>query len=632
MSLLQRVQNDKASALALYVVTCEALVATGIEPGPNISETCLALGIARQQVYEEKRRIEAALTAATIAGRGRPGRQGAVRDPGEVPLAGSHVERDLRIEVLEFRLSNPGAVVIHGTGRATYSDGFKRFILDAADVFLGTDEAFCRAASVPYSTLMTWRQLDAKEPIIPLPNRERPAFWPTGATPNELAHTIASDFERWTGKVGDFLSDTAKRLSVAPGAIKNVLRIAGMLAVDAAKPPRYRGTTVNASPGAIVVTDGKEVKVELTTSCEVETFNWQGIVDQATACHLAVVVSKTEDAKAVGEAYARACVFLSRPPTALVHDQKPIHDDAGLRSMIEKSTAMIPATLGRGQNKAVIEGEFGKWAREFGHIQLDDTNKMTLIKSAVSEVIRAYTSGINHAARKELDGKSRAEVVREACPDPKKDAELVAALKASHQRGPHPAKPLPTTPIAQDLLNEAFERLSLVNIDPIGRLRRWLAETFEPTAIQRAIAIFEAKREKGSLSGKTAHRYLVKLIREMQVEIDLEREECALLHYAETERRSWLAALIAAKHEIDRCSTNVEQRLIAYADQALFGSIFIEKAYWEQELMVALAAAPLLLGKITTHIRRLYEATPLCRRRLLNRLVTAHHGIGAPLN
>lgn len=631
MSLLQRAREDKPAALALYLVAREALAAAGVEPAVTTAATCAAHGIARQQVYEEKPRIEAALAAATVASRGRPARQGAVANPLGADEMRSLAASELRISVLEFRLANPGAVVVNVTGRFTYDDAFKRFALDSSDTFIGTDEDFCRASSVPYQTLMTWRRLDAKEPIVAQPRPERVAVWPTGATPNELARQITSDFKLWSGDVGGFLRDAARRLWVAPSAIRGVLRIAGMLAVDAAKPPRYRGSTLNASPGAIVVTDGKDIEIKLTGSGDRQTVNWQGIVDQATACHLAVVISNTEDAAAVSEAYRQTRDFLGKAPLALVHDQKSIYQEAALQKLITAETAMIPATLGRPENKAVIEGEFGKWEREVGAIVLDDTSMESLVMSAAREVVRAYASGLNHAARAELDGKSRAEVIRDACPDPKKDAALVAKLKAEHQRGRHPAAPLPTVGVARALLDEAFEHLGLVPADTIGRLRAWLAATFEPDAIRRALAIFGARRAKGSLRGKDAHRYLVKLIREAQIEIDLEREEHLLLQYAEMERRSWLAELVAAKAAVEReCSTK-EERMIALADHALFGGIFLEKAFWENELSAAIVATPTLLDGVTTHIRRLYEAPPPCRRRLLNRLVTAHQGLDRPL-
>ena len=92
--------------------------------------------------------------------------------------------------------------------------------------------------------------------------------------------------------MSDFLREAARRFSVSPTAIRSVLRIAGLLAVKSQKPPRYRGATVKASPGAIAVTDGKEVNVVLAASGDVVKVNWQGMVDQASACHLAVVVSE----------------------------------------------------------------------------------------------------------------------------------------------------------------------------------------------------------------------------------------------------------------------------------------------------------------------------------------------------
>ena len=112
----------------------------------------------------------------------------------------------------------------------------------------------------------------------------------------------------------------------------------------------------------------------------------------------------------------------------------------------------------------------------------------------------------------------------------------------------------------------------------------------------------------------------------MQIEIDLEREEHTLLHYAETERRAWLAALAAAKQEIERDTETAVERIFNFAEHALFGGIFLEKVYWEKELTTALAATPELIGKVTAHICRIYEAPELCRRRLINRIIATQSG------
>ena len=54
----------------------------------------------------------------------------------------------------------PGAVVVHSGGRATYSDGFVRFILELYDEWEGSPESFCRQVEVPYSTFRVWCNKD----------------------------------------------------------------------------------------------------------------------------------------------------------------------------------------------------------------------------------------------------------------------------------------------------------------------------------------------------------------------------------------------------------------------------------------------------------------------------------------
>jgi len=117
-------------------------------------------------------------------------------------------------------------------------------------------------------------------------------------------------------------------------------------------------------PGTILVADGKGVSVHLTDSGETMNYNWQGMVDQATACHTAVVVTETENTQGVVQAYEQSTDFMGRKPEAMVHDNKPIHKDRLLRETIDSETMMIPATPRRPENKAVVE--FGKTKRSAG--------------------------------------------------------------------------------------------------------------------------------------------------------------------------------------------------------------------------------------------------------------------------
>ncbi|MDZ7364776.1 MAG: hypothetical protein ONB43_02745, partial [candidate division KSB1 bacterium] len=131
----------------------------------------------------------------------------------------------------------------------------------------------------------------------------------------------------------------------------------------------------------------------------------------------------------------------------------------------------------------------------------------------------------NHVPRAEFEGKSRAQVLYEYVPAPRqqaKDEAFLKRLKAQHER-PFARQTQPD-PRSRELLDDAFTRFDLLPQDPNGSLRTFLS-AFEPAAIKTAVAIFQARRERGKIQALWAHRYLVKLIRNMQEELDLQRCE-----------------------------------------------------------------------------------------------------------
>ncbi|MCP3883106.1 MAG: hypothetical protein GY701_32620, partial [Sulfitobacter sp.] len=178
------------------------------------------------------------------------------------------------------------------------------------------------------------------QPYTPQPLRPVPPL-PDSAT--TACRIIVEDYARWDGSLREFLSYEAKRLRLSPHAIRRVLAITGMIAVKSRKSPRYRGSTQRCAPGAILVTDGKTVEVVSTASGEIDGYNWQAMVDQATACHTAAVITDTECAQGVREAFEQSCDFLGPAPEAFIHDNKPIHQEAALKEVIEPGTRMIPA-------------------------------------------------------------------------------------------------------------------------------------------------------------------------------------------------------------------------------------------------------------------------------------------------
>jgi hypothetical protein len=409
--------------------------------------------------------------------------------------------------------------------------------------------------------------------------------------------------------------------------ILSVLRIAGMISPKKSKSPRFRGSTTKLTPGSIIVTDGKEVIIELGLSGETRSYCWQGTVDQATACHTAVVITDNESAAGVKQAYKQTVAFLGKAPLAFLHDNKPIHEDKVLRQTIEEATVMIPATLGRPENKAVIEGEFGKFEQQVGKIKLDDSCKETLIKSAVSEIIRAYTAGINHAGRFEFSGKSRSEELRSACPDPEKDKQLIADLKASHS-DKSPAEPLPSWPVARKVLDVGYEKYNLTESDPLGKTRDWLSKYFMLEAIIQALAIFGTKLEAGALKGKMIHRYLIKVIQGCQDEISLRQEETTLRQLTAVAATSWSQQLDEALCKLQEKYCKVDLAM-AIAEHALFSGIMMERDFWESQLLSMIRSDPQMGPNLCKHIRRMFEADKNDRFQLMAKIISWEKNLGA---
>ena len=121
-------------------------------------------------------------------------------------------------------------------------------------------------------------------------------FSPLAIGASDDAREIAEDYSTWGGSLRDFFKYESARTRLAPTPIRRLLVILGMISVRSGKGPRYRGETTRCLPGSILVTDGKTVDVVFTGTGEIRHYNWQGIIDQATICHTAVVVTDTESA------------------------------------------------------------------------------------------------------------------------------------------------------------------------------------------------------------------------------------------------------------------------------------------------------------------------------------------------
>jgi hypothetical protein len=354
------------------------------------------------------------------------------------------------------------------------------------------------------------------------------------------------------------------------------------------------------------------------------------MIDQTTGTDVGFAITPNENAAGIIQALNAALAFMGgQVPAAILCDNKPCYDDAALEQKIKSICDLIKATPSRPQNKAIVEGSFSLFEQRVGKICLDDSSKSALIQSAVREIIRTYTAITNHVPRAEFDGKSRAQVFYEYVSDPHqqaRDQAFLKRLKAQHER-PFSRRAQPN-PRSRELLDEAFTRLALLSKDPNGHLRAFLSE-FEPAAIKNALAIFRARQERGKIKMQWAHRYLTKLIFNMQEELDLQRCEEELLHTSREQAQNWVHEEERLYHHMQSQSTDVKTLSYRVAEKATEGGVPVAAAFWREKLRVLLINAKELIPAVRTYLRRMYWANFNIRLFLLNELAELEYGLRA---
>lgn len=591
--------------------------ALGISLDASVAEMCRTTGASRPSVYEQAGRVLASVLGLAERRQGRPTGTGSPAEDGDAASS-------LTIDVLSFRLEHPGSAVPRQR-RTVYSPAFLRFILERFDTWSSTHDAFARAARLPLDTLNDWLRADRAETLAQPEPKPAPVV-PVDAS--EIVRQIAVEWQRREGPTRPFLTHAAATFSLSTAQVRRVLSIIGAIKPRSRRPFRHRGEGHRLSPGMMLVTDGKRIDIELSGSGRRIHLNWQAMADQATGCDTAVVVSDEEDAAAVTDAFGASLVTLGGVvPDALLHDNKPIYDDASLKESIASyGTTMIAATPGRPENKAGVEGAFGLFEQRVGPIRLDDTSKESLIHSAVREALRTYTAATNAVPRIELHGHSRAHTLQSSCPSyeqQQRDRVFLARLSANHQTPRWQREPDPTT---LRLLDSVFERLGLLGNDQNRSLRRYLAR-YEPAAIRRAHAVVAPKLERGDVDLRWAHRYLVKVIQNQQDLLDLEHAQNELLGLCRIQNQDWVRHEQAEYGSIVSNLQDPQLIAVALAENAAHGGIPVKTAFWSEKLLEFLHTAPHQTDAAVKHLVRLFEAPHQNRLALIDLVIAHQHGV-----
>ncbi len=600
------IRNKRTFSVALMIIVKKEAEQVDLELDLNISRMCDQAGVSRPYAYELAGQLQAAL--ADIRSR-RPGRpEGG--ETSEEAFPASKLGIRLTVEVLDFRLANPGSVVEHGR-RSTYSPSFRRFILARYDEFVPNEfdqAAFAKATRVPIDTLRKWVAVDrATLGELAEAEQQRGKDVKAPQDASEVVQRLIGLLQSWHGSVREFMPHAAKALSIKAAQVTRTLRILGVIAPRKAKKPKYPGSMELLEPGSMSVIDGKEVAIHLEGSDRWTKKTVHLIEDQATNTGTGVTVAPAECAAAAAEAFAQAVEMQGgKPPLGLLVDGKPCYQDAAFRHHVEETTEIVPATPNRGENKAQVEGAFSEWERQVGPIVLDDSTPEKLIESAARETMRAFIAARNHAPRIEYDGKSRIQILREACPSKeqqRRDLAFIRNLKARHER----KYPTFKDERSRALLDEGFRRWNLLDKDVKESLRNFLSYC-EPEAVERGFAIFATKKEREVLNEKYDHRYLAKLIRSSQEELDLERAEDELLKLCEIDQKWWALHDEEVYLDIVETTPDPKERLAKVAEMAAYGGLPISGAFWRRKLREEVTANIEHAAAARTCLKRLYDA------------------------
>ena len=474
-------------------------------PHPTATAVIAAAGVSRSRAYEVKVAVEEILPEL-VRPPGRP--------PQPPPDRPSDATAPLTREVLDYVMDHPGCV--HGTPqRRRYADGLRLYILERWQCLEDLDlRTFSEAVRIPYGTLRDWVR-GGRQDIdnLTAPNLSSA---PSDKAKGVRVESILAAYKTWKGAFEGFCNHVQLHLHIPWGrtTIGEILHVYGVRKRSPRRGRRpdekaLRGQYDTFFGGAQWSADGSPRDV--TVDGESYTFNLELNVDTHTTAQVGLSVRDAEDGAAVVEALTDGIAATGAAPLAQLLDNRPSnHTDEVTDALGE--TLKIRRTPGRPQNGAHVEGSFGLFEQRVPDIVLDTSDPRELARSVLTLVAQTWARTLNHRPRDDKDGRSRARRYTEDVPTPD---EIEAARKALQERHRKQEKARQTRearldPVTREMLRRAFDRLEL--IDPDGNIAAAIAG-FPLDAILAGIAIFEAKRERGTLPEGVGALYLLGIVR-----------------------------------------------------------------------------------------------------------------------
>ena len=539
---------------------------------PAAAAVLEATGAGRTTAYKVKGEIEAVLPNL-------------LRPPGRPPAPEAPAAQDLtplHHAVRDFLFDHPGAVTGTATRRG-YSDRFRLFVLELWEKNRDlSPEALARVVGVPLPTLKDW--LRGERPLVGPP--ESLATVPTPAPARIQA--VLNAWDHWADKKRGFRAFCQHvwfHLRVPFGR----RHIRDILAAHGVRIPGKRGRPPDASalregfatffPGAQWVGDGTELSVELNG--ERFTFNLELLVDADTCAFTGASIRPTEDAAAVTEALADGIETTGKAPLALLLDNKPSNHGEAVERALGDETLGIRSRPYVPTDKPQVEGAFGLFAQEAPALVLSGRTLAELAAGVLRLVVTTWGRAVNHRPRKDREGKSRAQLYDNAAPTPEEIEAARAALRERQrkQERARQTRQRRQDPVARARLDAAFTRLGLE--DEGGHLRAAIA-SWPLDAVIDGIAIFEGKKNAGTLPEGADGRYLRGIVKNLAQEAEGMAIAEALLVERSAARDEALAHLGRQQDAIEDEDEDAdpEDLVKVFVDKALATGRGIDRTFW----------------------------------------------------
>ena len=545
------------------------------------AEVIAATGATRSRAYEFVTEIRDLLASVERP----PGRPRA--EPTAPPFASTLTK--LRGEALRFVMAHPGCVRTERE-RMQYAQAWRSFVLGMAERHAEVPlSELADALCMPLGTLEDWLRAPAVEPIEPASiepgeERERDA---------KLAQveTVLDAWRSWRGDFSAFCEHVRRDLRIELGKtlIANILFAHGVRR-PARRPGRsrdehaLRGAFETFFPGAQWVADGKQVEVVIDG--EVLHVNLELVVDAATDAAVGIDVRAEEDSAALVAAFKDGMLTTGEAPLALLVDNRPSNHTPEVDAALG-DTMRIDATPARPQNKAHVEGAFGLFAQKLPALVLDTTDPRTLARSIALIVAMTFFRALNRAPRRDRAGRSRLELyAQDVTTEEREAARASLHERMRKQQLARETRAARVDPEVRALLDDTFARLSL--LDPEHRVRDAIA-CYPRDAMVDAIAIFEAKQQRGTLPESADARYLLGIVRNLHHVHEADAITQALLRQRIDARDRFLAALLRERDGIVS-QADLNTRLDAIAQRLVGADRELDRLFWIDALALVAPA------------------------------------------